>query len=674
MTVALLAVGLGLWALGATVDVVGGPAKVAGRLTPYACGLLGGAVICALGVRAVLDPSQTLGLGATLGTGEASLRIDPLAGLFLTLVGGLSAAISACLVTWARPPGRVTSRGTGAGYLLLLGSVVVIICAGDAYTFLFGWESLTAAFYVVSAVARRTGTEVRASWVTLGVGKVSGAALLIGFLLLAGSTHSFAFATWAAVGPGPLRAAAWVLLVVGFGAKVGLLPFQVWLPLGYPAAQGPVRAAMAGLAANVGFYGLWRFLGILGRPPVALAVVLLVLGGLTALVGIVFAAVQPRLPRVVAYSSVENAGIILVGYGIALAGASTGHRGLVAVGLLAASLQVLAHAVAKSALFASSAFFESGIGTDHLDELMGVGRAHPWSGTCFAVGSLALAGLPPTIGFVSEWYILEALMQEYRVHDLALRLGMATGGALVALTAGIAALCFIRLIGLTILRRQTVDQRAGERAGVLGRAGLAVLGVSCLGLATIAPLVVRYVARGLAPDVAARSINQARVSPWVLQPVFSTFSKFSPSWMYVTMPIAFVSVALFALLASRGRLLRVRRVPAWRSASGGVSGPDRYSSFGYANILRHVLSNVLGSRRDVVVVGTSDTERIHEPTVEVRAYAVEPVETYLYRPARRLFLWVARQARRLQSGRLDAYVAYMLFALIVVLAVVSATR
>ncbi|MHB1928443.1 MAG: proton-conducting transporter transmembrane domain-containing protein [Acidimicrobiales bacterium] len=669
---ALLVIALSCWGLGAAVDLAAGPARTPGRVVPYLAGVAGGVVTCALGVRAVLGASQIISLGASLGVGPSSLRVDPLAGLFLTLIGALAAAISASLVSWARPVGRITSRGSGAGYLLLLGSVVVVVLAGDAFSFLFGWESLTAAFYVVSAVARRDGTEVRASWVTLGMGKVSGAALLIGMLLLSGAARSFTFTAWHGVGPGALRAAAWVLLVVGFAAKVGLLPLQVWIPLGYPAAQGPIRAAMAGLAANVGFYGLWRFLGVLGRPPVALAVVVLVVGGLTALVGIVFAAVQARLPRLVAYSSIENAGIIFVGYGIALAGAATGRRELLAVGLLAASLQVLAHAVAKSALFAASAFFEAGEGTDSLDELVGVGHRYPWSGTCFSLGCLALAGLPPTIGFVSEWFILESLMQEYRLHSLALRLGMAAGGALVALTAGVAVLCFIRVIGLSVLRRPSRVPAPGPGAGVFGRAGLGMLGLSCLGLATVAPLVVAFLSDGLAPVVNPRLVEQARVSPWVLQPVFGSFSKFSPPWLYVTMPVAFVAVAGMAVAASKGRLLRIRRVPAWRSASGGVSGPDRYSSFGYANILRHVLSNVLSARREVVVVGSADHERIHEPSVEVRTSVVEPVETYLYRPARALFLWCARQARRLQSGRLDAYIAYMLAALIVVIAVVAA--
>ena len=161
------------------------------------------------------------------------------------------------------------------------------------------------------------------------------------------------------VPPGPLRATACVLLLTGFAVKVGLIPFQVWMPRGYAAAPGPARAIMAGVAVNVGFYGLWRTLAILGPPPAVVTDILLVLASLTAVLGIAHAAVQSSLQRVIAYSSVENAGLILAGFGVALVGAAAGSRKLMAVGLLAATLQVIAHTVAKSLLFVSSSAIEA---------------------------------------------------------------------------------------------------------------------------------------------------------------------------------------------------------------------------------------------------------------------------------------------------------------------------
>jgi hydrogenase-4 component B len=682
---ALLLTGLCIWAFGAGVDLTVGAGPKVGQVGAYGAGLVGSACIGAAGVSQVLGAPTNVDLGATLGVGETLLRLDGLAGLFLTLTGALGVVVSACLLDWSAVPGRIRGHGTGAGYLLLLGSVTVVIVAGDAFTFLFAWESLTVAFYILTGVRRERRPTRRSAWVTFGVGKMGGAALLVGFLLLASRSGTYTLSAWAHVAPGTLHNEAYALVVAGFAAKVGLIPLQVWMPVGYPAAPGPTRAAMAGLAVNVGFYGLWRFLGLLGRPPVALVVVVLLVGGITALLGIAFACVQASLARVIAYSSVENAGMIAVAYGIALAGAYSNQPRLTAVGLLAASLQVLAHAVAKTGLFTSEASITSDWATDRLDELRGVGRTHPWAATTFGLGALTLSGLPPTIGFASEWFILEAIMQEFRVGSLGLRLAMAAAGALVALTVGLAALTFIRLLGLTILSRPAgypAPERA-ERPGVAGRFGLATLAASCLGLAAVLPWVMRFLAEGLSPVAQAAVVRGALKSPWVLQPVYADFSALSPSWLFVVMPIGFLAVAGFAFVASRGSIVQVRRVPAWRSATAGVAGADRYSSFGYANVLRHVLGNVLGTRRSRVMVEdlsesrtgeSSDARTVHVESVhvEVRSTVVEPIETYLYRPVGRAFLRVVRASKRLQSGELSAYVAYMLVTLLIVLAVAAA--
>jgi hydrogenase-4 component B len=202
---------------------------------------------------------------------------------------------------------------------------------------------------------------------------------------------------------------------------------------------------MAGVAVNIGFYGLWRTLALFGAPPAWLTALLLVLARLTALLGIAHAAVQPGLQRIIAYSSVENSGLILAGYGLALVGATMHSDRLAAAGLLAATLQIIAHTAAKSLLFTTSAVIAprgaAGLeapGDDDLDSLRGAARRLPWSGTGLAIGSLTLAGLPLTLGFVSEWFLLEALMQQFRIPGLGFRLVLALAGAAVALTAGFA--------------------------------------------------------------------------------------------------------------------------------------------------------------------------------------------------------------------------------------------
>jgi hydrogenase-4 component B len=673
----LMAAALACFGAGLVIDVVAGVAHSLWRRLPYVLALAGSVCLVVLGVHTTTGPPTRIDITDVFGLGHNALRIDSLAGLFLTLLFAIAACVSACFISWAGPPENAHRRGTASGYVLLLASVAVILCAADAFTFLFAWEMLTVSFYMLTSVTRSDVRQAGAAWSTVSIGKVSGAALLFAFLLMAGHTHSLNIASWQAIGPGTIHDVAWVLIVVGFGAKVGLVPLQVWIPLGYPAAPGPARAAMAGIAANVGVYGLWRFLGVLGRPPVWLVIGVLLVGGVTALLGITFAGVQGRLARVIAYSSIENAGLIVTAYGVALTGAVIDSKALVAMGLLAATLQTVAHAIAKSALFTSLADIEAAAGTDELDALRGIGRRLRWSGAAFGAGAVTLAGLPPTIGFVSEWFILEALMQEFRVPGLAIRLGLAAAGALVALTTGLAALTFLRVLGLTFLGRpgSAVVTDARE-PGLLGKAGVVILGFTCLGLAAVTPWEIRYIAHGLSPIVPQRATAQALKSPWVLQPIFHGFSILSPSWLWIAMPTAFAVVFGGAIVLSGGRYLRVRRVPAWRSATSGVTGPSSYTAFGFANPLRHVLGNVLGTTRETRLVVSEGTDDDPHPVahVETHTRVVDPVETYLYRPVRRAMLAVARVAKKLQSGHLNAYVAYMLFALLVALALTAALR
>jgi hydrogenase-4 component B len=719
----LFAAGLILLALAALADLAGGRvARFMGSGPLYLLGAAGSACLAVLGGFALTGRSVQLGVGGWLGQAvpgqqTAGLAADRLSGLFLAMAFGAAVPVSVAFASWAvlprggDPPGSPRARGgypppraalgprrgLGASYALALGSVAVIVTAQDAFTFLFGWEGLTLAFYLLAGSERDKPGRAGAAQVTFAFGKVSGAALLIGLLLLATRSHSIMLASFAHVPAGAARTTAQVLLLAGFAIKAGLVPFQIWLPRGYSAAPGPARAIMAGVCVNVAFYGMWRTLALLGRTPGWLVGVVLVLGALSALLGIAHAAVQNRLSRVIAYSSIENSGLIVTGFGVALTGAAVGDRRLVTVGLLAATLQMVAHTMAKSLLFTSVAGIEAAGGSDDLEDLRRRARHTPWSGFGLAIGSVTLAGLPPTIGFVSEWFLLESLMQQFRVPGLGYRLVLALAGAAVALTAGFAGVTFVRLVGLIVLGRRGgtggrgAPPYAGGSRGVVppGLAGVAVVVLAgcCLAIAAVTPLEIRVIAAGLSPDVPSALTVGALKSPWVLQPVFAGFSILSPSWLWLEMPVMLVLVGLFTWAVSGRRLFRVRRVPAWRSASIGVDGADSYTAFGYANPTRRVLAGVLDTRSEVREIMLADNGRDDGTGVPDRPdpeetgqaahlqYAsdvIEVVEAYLYRPAYRAFMSVVVVAKRLQSGRLDAYLAYMLVALIAIIAVVTA--
>jgi len=679
----MLAAGLMLLTLAGLAGLVTTPGWA--RRLPYVLGAAGSAVLAVAGGFALAGRAVTLDAGGWLGDplpGQPALGLaaDRLSGLFLVMALGAAVPLSAAFADWAAGPGHgdTASRMLPCGYALALGSVTVIMTAQDAFTALFGWEALTAAFYLLAGARRGEPDRGGAARVTVAFGKVSGAALLAGLLLLTAKSHSIALVSFAHVLGGAARTAGLVLLLAAFAVKAGLVPFQVWIPRGYPAAPAPARAVMAGVCVNVAFYGMWRTLALLGRPPGWLAGILLILGGLSALLDIAHAAVQNRLSRVIAYSSVENSGLIITGFGVALTGSAIGNRQLVAIGLLAATLQLVTHTVAKSLLFSSAAGLEAAAGSDDLEVLRGMGRRAPWSGAGLAVGSLTLAGLPPTAGFVSEWFLLEALMQQFRVASLGGRLTLAVAGAAVALTAGFAGVTFVRLVGMTVLGPAGIASgaRHGEYSWA-GRAAVLLLAACPLVIAALTPLEIRVIAAGLSPVVPGALTLGALKSPWVLQPVFAGFSILSPSWLWIEMPLMLAFVAVLTLALSGRRAVRVRRVPAWRSATIGVDGADAYTPFGYANPTRRVLASVLHTRtgvEELTPVRERETEGYADrvPHLRYTSDVVEVVESWLYRPAARLFAALVTAAKRLQSGRLDAYLLYMLIALVAVVAVVTA--
>jgi hydrogenase-4 component B len=691
----LFAAGLILLALAAAADFLGGrllrswPLYLAGAAGSACLAVLGGFALAGRDVQ--LDVAGWLG-DPVPGQQAAALAADRLSGMFLALTFGAAVPVSVAFASWAAA-GRAGRHRLGASYALALGAVAVIMTARDAFTALFGWETLTLAFYLLAGTERNKPGRAAAAQVTFAFGKFSGAALLAGLLLLAARSHSILLASFTHVPGGAVRTTAEVLLLLGFAVKAGLVPFQIWLPRGYAAAPGPARAIMAGVCVNVAFYGMWRTLALVGRTPGWLTGALLVLGALSALLGIAHAAVQNRLSRVIAYSSIENTGLIVTGFGVALTGAAIGDPRLAAAGLLAATLQVVAHTVAKSLLFTSSAGIEAATGADDLEELRGHvggrggGWGTRWSGFGLAVGSVTLAGLPPTVGFVSEWFLLESLMQQFRVPDLGYRLVLALAGAAVALTVGFAGVTFVRLVGLIVLGRGTESGSARAEYGWAGRAAMVALALGCLATAAITPLEIRVIAAGLSPVIPDPLTLGALKSPWILQPVFAGFSILSPSWPWVEMPLMLLLTVLFAWLVSGRRLLRVRRVPAWRSATIGVEGADSYTAFGYANPTRRVLAGVLHTRAEVREVmmednvsddGSGPPDRADPGWEEAAAHlryasdVMEVVETYVYQPGLGVFAEIVSAAKRLQSGRLDAYLLYMLIALIAVIAVVTA--
>jgi hydrogenase-4 component B len=628
-----------------------------GRLAAL-CSAAGCVLLVVVGLDGALaSRSLSLDLGGWLGFGSTALRADGLAGIFLALTGLTGCAVS--LAYAELPPGRWL---TALGSVLVL-AVAVAIAADNGFLFLLAWETLTVCIYLITSSDRARPGELVAGYLTAGLTKVGGAALLAAFGLLYGHTHSFSLEVWshASLSAGT-RGVVFVLFLIAFGSKVGVLPLQGGLPAGYGAAPR-LGAASLSVALGAGFYGLWRFeFGVLGPLPTWCGDTLLVVGAVTGLVGIAYALTQDNLRRFLGYSTIEHAGIVLVGLGVALLGHAAHDPVLAAAGLLAATLHVCAHNLAKTLALIGIDRVEVTTGERTQDPLGGLSRVLPFSAAGVGVACLTLAAIPPLGGFVSEWFTFEALLQGFRMPTLLSRLLCALAAATLALTAGLGLLAFAKYYGFMFLgrARRTI---AGLREPSRRPLGLVLLSTVILFLGTVAPWEIHALGSGLRSLLGFNAATSVISHPLVLGPVFANFSVLAPTWLSIVLP----SYAVLALLIAVSRRPgKVRRAPVWVTGSGAEIAAVQYRPSAYSNPMRVILRGPLGYRTRLVRTGADESDE----SFVVENGVVLAIDRFVYAPLTRLAVGVAARVRSLQSGRLSAYLLYMLIALIGALSLV----
>jgi hydrogenase-4 component B len=658
----VFAVGMG--ALVAAPFTAARSARTAALFSAAGCVLL-----VLVGFSAALGgPHPTLEIGGWLGFGHSALRADGLAGIFLALMGLTGAAVS---LAYAELPAGGWLTGLGSALLL---AVAVAIGSDNAFLFFLAWELLSVCLYLIASAERNGPGELVSGYLTGGLAKIGGGALLAAFGLLYAHTHSFSLAVWAHASlTGATRGVLFALFLIAFATKVGLIPLQGGLPAGYGAAPR-LGAASLSVALCAGFYGLWRFeFAILGPLPAWCGDALLILGGLTAMLGIVYALTQDNLRRFLGYSTVEHTGIAVVGLGVALLGHAAHQPKLAAAGLLAATLHVCAHNLAKTLALIGIDRVEQATGERRIDPLGGLSRRLPVTALGLGIASLTLAAIPPLGGFVSEWFTFEALLQGFRMPTLLSRLLCALAAAALALAAGVGLLAFAKYYSFTFLgraREALQVPREPSRRPV----GLVALGVVILFLGTVAPWEIHALGSGLRGLLGFDPATSTITHPLVLGPVFSSFSVLAPTWLSIVLP----AYALLAFAIARGAGAgRVRRAPVWVSGSGADLDAVQYRPSAYSNPMRVILRGPLGYRSRLTPTSGGSAAPASgsvapEFTLETRV--VLAIDRFLYAPATALALRIAAYVRAWQSGRLSLYLLYMLVALMLALSLIPILR
>jgi hydrogenase-4 component B len=637
-----------LLATGSAVVGAGSLAALATRtfrtgLVLQACGI---ALVGAAGL-AVFAAEERVGASFSSDL-EPRLGVDPTSGFFLLVLGLVGAPAAAFAVRYLTPDatGRVTAALTGV-FLLVL---ALVLCARDPLTFLAAWELMTLVPAAIILAGRHDREARNSVYVYIALTHLMGAGTWIAVLLLADAD---AFGGGGAIETGSrTQIVIAIAALVGMGTKAGLVPLHTWLPRAHPIAPAHVSALMSGVMIKMAVYGLVRILvEWLGELPAWYGVVVVTAGGASAVIGVVYAIFQHELKRLLAFHSIENVGIIVLGLGACLLLHSEGADAWAGVALAAALLHTLNHAVFKALLFLGAGAFEKAAGSLEIDRLGGLLQRMPWTGGAFLVGAMAIAGLPPLNGFASEWLTLQSLLAVPANGGVAAGLAGAVALGALAATAALAVLCFVKVVGLVLLgrpRRPRIEEAV--EAPVPMRAAVAFLALACVVLGVVPGALAGPLA-GLAPWPTDDAVGAAVRVPW-------DDALPAPGLFLVLLG----GTAL--LVAARGRR-RAAPAPSW--ACGQLVGPElRWTSAGFTKPLRLVLEGVLRPTRDVSLAVRGGVPQ----AVRYEGQVPHLFETHLNRPITRLGLRAAAYARRLQSGSLTAYVAYLVALVLVLLAAV----
>jgi hydrogenase-4 component B len=595
----------------------------------------------------------------------ARFRLDALSAFFLAVVALGAAAASLFALGYGRhepAPRRVLPF-----YPAFLAGMSVVVLADDAFTFLVSWEFMSLSSWALVMAHQGVPDNVRAGYVYLIMASFGTLALLLMFGLLAGPDGGYAFADMRA---GQLSAGAaavvLVLALIGAGSKAGLVPLHVWLPLAHPAAPSHVSALMSGVMTKVAVYGFVRIVfDLLGTPAWWWSMVVLALGGITAVMGVLYALMQHDLKRLLAYHTVENIGIIFIGLGLALAFRAHGMALAAALALTAGLLHVFNHSIFKSLLFFGAGAVLASTGERDMERLGGLIHRMPQTAFVFLVGCAAISALPPLNGFVSEWLTFQAILLSPQIPSWGLKLLVPAVGALLALSAALAAACFVKAFGVTFLGRARTP--AAEHAGETDRFSLAAM-FFLAALCLVAGILPGFFIDALAPVVqslvGARMPVQSGVDWLSIVPIAESRSSYNGLLVFLFM---LLSGALAAWAIHRLASDKVRRAPPWDCGYPDASPATQYTASSFAQPIRRVFGTVVFRAREQVDMPPPGALQPARLTVEMR----DLVWDALYAPIAGGVGFAADRLNHLQFLTIRQFLSLVFAALVLLLLVLA---
>ena len=599
------------------------------------------------GVDAILWPWS-------VPSGNFSVAVDPLSAVFLLIIFVISipVAIYGASYLWHHR----SEHNLGVVWFftaVLIASMALVVVARNAVLFLVAWELMSVSSFFLVAFEDRKRSVRRASLIYLIATHIGAAFLLVFFLLMGRESGSLDFNSFR---PSPeIAGLLFILALVGFGSKAGFIPLHVWLPEAHPAAPSHISALMSGVMIKMGIYGIARTIIFLGRPPEWWGWLLLAVGLSSGVLGVLFALAQHDLKRLLAYHSVENIGIIAMGLGIGLLGMSFQAPMISVLGFGGGLLHVVNHALFKGLLFLGAGAVVYRTGTREIDKLGGILKRMPWTGVTFLIGSIAICGLPPLNGFISEFLIyLSALYT-----DTPFQGGLAVANVMtivgLSLIGGLAVACFTKAFGMVFLGQPRAGLAADvHEVGLAMKTAMVLLAVGCFAIAFLAPVVISFLVPVIAqvsqmPLITARELLARGTVP-----------------LYYVLSASFITLGLVALTALwRLNLLSVQKVNAavtWDCGYARPSSRMQYTASSFALPITKMFQALLRT-----VQHFEQPEGIFPKAASLKAHTPDVFQELLFRP---VFIGIRRALgafRWLQHGNVHLYILYILITLLVLM-------
>ena len=676
----LLQITLGVYCAGLVGSLLALRHERLANLVGFGCATVAGL----FGIGAAL-----LGLTAGAGDGQAAfelwpslipylqltVKLDPLGAFFLLLVSFLAVALSVYSFGYVRGfYGRKKVGVLAAFYNALLLATTLVFTASNAFFFLIAWEIMALTAYCLVSFEHEKVETRNAGVLYFIMSHVGTGCLILGFLLLfqaAGgqSPGDYGFDTFRAIGekmsPGR-RDAVFLLFLFGFGTKAGIVPVHIWLPEAHPVAPSNVSALLSGVLIKTGIYGFTRVLfDFMGTPPNWWGVTVLTIGTISAVLGVLYALMEHDLKRLLAYHSIENIGIILMGLGASLMFLHTHHPVLATLALIAGLYHTINHAIFKALLFLGAGAVLHATHTRNMEKMGGLIKRMPKTALFFLIGAVAISALPPLNGFVSEWLTYQSLLQGFGTTDSLVRLMFPLSGAMLALTGALAAACFVKAFGITFLAQPRSEQAARAReASPTMLLGMGLLTGACvfLGLFPTTFLI-------LFEPLTQQLIRQPLPAYLIRGDGLVLGSAKELGGTVSTLGIALTGICLLpiplVLWLFFGRKTQTRIGPTWDCGLRGLTPHMEYTATGFSKPIRMIFKALFRPRREVQ--REYDYSPYFAKTLRFESHIEEAFVTRLYRPLNRTILRLSRRMRALQAGSIQAYLIYIFITLLLLL-------